>query len=473
MRKIRIRFFPGCGMRKGLHRYPPDLAASCILWYLCRRKSAADPGKTGTGEGGSALAMDIGVLAALAPLLFLLLGLGFTVVIDPYIRRENRRIMLVIVLLCLTLIAQNLVENSLASGPARVTGRTLVSVYGYIVRPVFLILFLYIVHPEGKHWLWWGLAAGNAAVCLTALFSDICFMIGSDNHYHPGPLANTTLYISAVLLANLLVQTLRSRREAGKQEKWIPVFIAAMIVLSVLMDSRVQAAADQPVAFLTIAIVVGSVFYYLWLHLQFVRGHEQDLMAAQRITIMASQIRPHFLYNTIATIRALCRRDPEKAEKVAEDFGRYLRQNMDSLESAGLIPSEKELEHTRCYADIEMVRFENIRVEYDIGDRVFTLPPLTVQPMVENAIRHGVRIRKEGVVRVSSRFTDGCHEIRIQDNGIGFDVNAIEAAGGSHIGIRNVRERIETQCGGSLLLESRMGEGTTVIIRIPGRREKA
>ena len=449
-----------------------DLAAGGDLWYLCRRGRVADPSENGRGEGDSAVAMDIGVLAVLAPLLFLLLGLGFTVVIDPYIRREHRRIMLIIAGLCLTLIAQNLAENALALGPARVTERTLSSIYGYALRPVFLILFLYIVRPKGRHWVWWILAAANAAVYFTALFSGVCFRIGSDNHYHAGPLANTALYISAALLVDLLVQTLRSGRETGRREKWIPVFVAAMIVVSVLMDSRVH-GEEQPVAFLTIAIIVGSVFYYIWLHLQFVREHEQDLLAAQRMRIMVSQIQPHFLYNTIATIRALCRRDPEKAEKVAEDFGLYLRQNMDSLESEGLIPFEKELEHTRLYADIEMVRFENVRVEYDIGDRAFSLPPLTVQPMVENAIRHGVRIRKEGLVRVSSRLAEGFHEIRIEDNGNGFDPSSAEAAGGSHIGIRNVRERIEKQCGGSLILDSRIGEGTRVIIRIPQRRETA
>ena len=118
-----------------------------------------------------------------------------------------------------------------------------------------------------------------------------------------------------------------------------------------------------------------------------------------------------------------------------------------------------------------MTRFENVRVEYDIQDRDFLLPPLTVQPIVENAIRHGVRIRKEGRVTIHSRLTDRFHEIVIRDNGAGFDIKQMDNAGGTHIGIRSVRERLEKLCGGSFTLESKIGEGTAAVIRIP-RGEK-
>ena len=199
------------------------------------------------------------------------------------------------------------------------------------------------------------------------------------------------------------------------------------------------------------------------------REHERSLHAEQRIQIMMTQIQPHFLYNTIATFKALCRKDPERAAELADKFGVYLRQNLDSLGVTGNIPFQKELEHTRLYTEIEMVRFENIRVEYDIADDGFDLPPLTLQPMVENAIRHGVRSRRDGLVRVVSRRRETCHEIVIEDNGIGFDPNAMESTENGHIGIRNVRERIEQMCSGMLILESKVGEGTTVTIRIPAK----
>ena len=126
----------------------------------------------------------------------------------------------------------------------------------------------------------------------------------------------------------------------------------------------------------------------------------------------------------------------------------------------------------RAYADIERVRFPNIRVEYEIEDSGFSLPPLSVQPIVENAIRHGVRIREEGVIRVSARRTEGGHEVVIADNGVGFDVAAAAQDEGTHIGLKNVQERIETMCGGSVTVDSRLGEGTTVTLFIPEREKE-
>jgi LytS/YehU family sensor histidine kinase len=214
------------------------------------------------------------------------------------------------------------------------------------------------------------------------------------------------------------------------------------------------------------------VFYYIWLHQQFVRRHERDMMAEQRIQIMMTQIQPHFLYNTLSTIQVLCVVDPPQAAEITGKFSVYLRQNLDSLEFPGMTTFEKELEHTRTYADIERVRFPNIRVEYEIEDAGFSLPPLTVQPLVENAIRHGVRIREEGVVRVLARKTEGGHEVVISDNGVGFDTDAVKQLDGTHIGLKNVRERIETMCGGSVTVLSRPGEGTKVTVFIPEREKE-
>ena len=103
------------------------------------------------------MTMDLGTLAILLPMLFLLLGLGFTVVIDPYIQQKQRRIMLLIVVLCLSLIAQNTCENTLFVSRSHLAVKNLLSAYGYSVRPVFLALFLYIIRPNGRKWPVWAL----------------------------------------------------------------------------------------------------------------------------------------------------------------------------------------------------------------------------------------------------------------------------------------------------------------------------
>ena len=184
------------------------------------------------------------------------------------------------------------------------------------------------------------------------------------------------------------------------------------------------------------------------------------------LTALRSQIYPHFLYNTLTTIQALCTIDPDKAAKLTARFGEYLRSNMDFLESKNLIPVVKEIEHTKVYSDIEMVRFENIELRYDIRDKDFVVPALTIQPMVENAIKHGVRIREHGVVEVTTKEEGNYHVITVKDNGKGFDVNN-RKCGDEHIGIDNVKSRIERLLNGSFMIESEIGKGTTVTIKIP------
>ncbi|MBQ4448034.1 MAG: histidine kinase [Clostridia bacterium] len=416
--------------------------------------------------------IDPGTLAVLFPLLLLLLGLGFIVAIDTYIGRKQRRKMLVIVVLCLSLIAQNMWENALFVSRSNLALKNILSAYGYSVRPVILILFLCIISPEGKKRHWWALAGVNAALYFTSPFTGLCFKIQETNFVAlRGPLGFTCFLISGLLLIELLIRTILRYRETRRIEQLIPVSVALTIAVSVALD--VSMAMEQPVAFLTIAIVVGSVFYYIWLHFQFVREHEKDLQAAQRIQIMMTQIQPHFLFNSLNTIRALYAKDPPLADKTLENFGTYLRQNLESLSQTELVPIAKELEHTRLYAEIEVLRFPNVRVEYQIEDDSFKVPALSVQPLVENAIRHGVRSRKDGLVTVSTMREPGFHRITVRDNGVGFDPEETEAKDEthSHVGIRNLKDRIEKMCGGTVTIKSEPGKGTCVTLLIPDENE--
>lgn len=409
-------------------------------------------------------------VASAVPYLLLLLGLAATVLTDRYMNRLHKTIMLVIVALTATLIAQNVADYLLFYERPSVMLRTIVGIYGYAVRPAIIVLYFYffIKGDIGKKMIpAWCLVALNAALYMTALFSPLTFSYDRETiSFHRGPLGFTCHVVGALLLFGLFLLVLYVYR-ARKREIIFPIICILFITGGVLADAFLSFDVFSAVSALTISVVISCVFVYFWFHVQFVQRHESDLMAQQRIKIMVSQIQPHFLYNTIATFRALCKREPDKAAEVAEKFGLYLRQNLESLNREDLIPVEKELEHTRLYADIEMVRFENLRVEYDVQDTDFCLPALTVQPMVENAIRHGVRARKEGIVRVSTRPADGWHEIVIQDNGIGFDPSQAPQGEGTHIGIENVRERIEKLCEGSVTIESEKGNGTTVTIRVP------
>ena len=406
----------------------------------------------------------------LIPLLFQIVGLGIAVCVDPYIEKHHKKIMLFIVLFVLSLTVQNVSEYTLAKHIAMPYVRTIVAVYGYCVRPLIILLFFYILDYGKRHTVLWILTGINALIYLTALFTDkISFYINSDNHFIRGPLSFTCHNVSIVMLVFLSYLTVKECIK--KSEALILAFSVLIIVGSTVCDGIFEVDIVC-VSYLTMAIVSSIVLYYIWLHIKFVREHEKALMAEQRIQIMMSQIQPHFLYNTLSTIQALCRTDPEKASVVTEHFGTYLRKNLESLSQTELIPVSKELEHTKIYSEIENIRFDNIRVEYDTPETDFMIPALSIQPLVENAIRHGVRIREEGIVKISTMKVSNGYEIIVEDNGRGFDTSAIETADNTHIGLRNVRERIEKMCGGTFQIESTENVGTKITLHIPNQKAK-
>lgn len=418
---------------------------------------------------------NVNTLALLVPLLFLLIGLTITVAIDPYISREHRRVMGIIIALSVTLIVQNIWEDYIAAGHPRWFLRTTLAVYGYTIRPVFLILFLYIVRPGKRYLPCWALAILNWAVNMTAFFSHLGFYIDKNNHYQSGPLHTVTYVVSAILLGVWLFQSVRNYRTSRKRDLIIPLMVVLTILVSVFLDGN-MGYLEQPITFLTFAIVICSVFYYIWLHLRFVREHEDDLKAQQRIQIMLSQIQPHFLYNTLSAIQYLCNHNPEAAGAMTEKFSRYLLGNMSALRDDGEIPFARELEHTQIYLAIEQSRYEDLlRIEYDITCTDFELPTLTLQPIVENAVRHGARGKKgTGTVIIATREHPDRYEITVSDDGPGFDPEAPALAddGREHIGIANVRDRLK-QIGGDLHIRSERGKGTLVTIEIPKKQENA
>lgn len=196
-------------------------------------------------------------------------------------------------------------------------------------------------------------------------------------------------------------------------------------------------------------------------------------LTEKRTQIMLSQIQPHFLYNTLSAISFLCIKDPLKAREVTDNFAEYLRTNLDSLRYDHLVPFAQELEHTRVYLSIEQVRFgEDLTVEYDIQYSDFLIPSLSVQPLVENAVRHGICGKEDGgKVTIRSRRADGKILITVTDDGVGFDTSANPQDGRSHLGLSNVKQRLELLCGGALIVDSAPGYGTVVTITLPEKQE--
>jgi len=195
---------------------------------------------------------------------------------------------------------------------------------------------------------------------------------------------------------------------------------------------------------------------------------ELELMESN-ISIMLSQIQPHFLYNSLSAIRELCRIDPETAVEAVDEFASYLRGNLDALVIKEPIQFENELRHVKTYLSLEKKRFgDKLNIVYDIRAENFLIPALTLQPIVENAVRHGVTKREEGgTVTVKSEESETEAIITVTDDGIGFDPDEIKKSGHISIGIGNVRSRLTAMCGGLVAVNSEPGAGTAVVITIP------
>ena len=241
------------------------------------------------------------------------------------------------------------------------------------------------------------------------------------------------------------------------------------------MFTRGIAVVNIGVAFALLFILVNIQFE----HEVAIQEQEMEIarrekeLAEQRIDIMLSQIQPHFLYNSLGAIAQLCKKDPQTAIEAIQEFSSFLRGNMDSLKAREPIPFEKELNHAMNYLYLEQKRFgKQLRVIYRITATDFDIPPLTLQPLVENAVQHGiVRKREGGTVIISTAETDEYAVVTIEDDGIGMEKAKESPLLGDHsqIGISNVRSRLKEMVDGSLEVES-SDKGTTVTMRIPWRK---
>ena len=234
---------------------------------------------------------------------------------------------------------------------------------------------------------------------------------------------------------------------------------------AVQMAMRGIAIVNAGVTIATLIILMNVQFE----HEVTMKEQEREL-AEHRIDIMLSQIQPHFLYNSLGAIYHLCESDPRTARKAIKNFSEFLRGNMESLKSREPIAFEAELNHAANYLYLEQQRFgDKLQVIYQITIEDFLIPPLTLQPLVENAVQHGVLNRRNGgTIVIRTEKTDECAVVMVFDNGVGMEkAKGIHSLGDrAHIGISNVRSRLKEMMGGTLDIES-SGEGTTAIIRIP------
>jgi sensor histidine kinase YesM len=268
-------------------------------------------------------------------------------------------------------------------------------------------------------------------------------------------------------------------KESKEEKKIGEILIAwAPLILSILLDGLNKIFYFTDIHFYYFGLSI-TMFYQIFRiiidlrtqHREAIRYEkmQKELYEAQ-VGVMVSQIQPHFMYNALSSIAMMCTLDGKKAKEATITFAKYLRGNMDSLKQKKPVPFSQELEHLKKYLYIEKMRFEEaLNIVYDIETEDFVLPQLSIQPLVENAVKHGVGMKEDGgTVTIATRETDEDFRVIISDDGVGFDTNAPKAEDGrSHVGMENTKRRIADLCGGSVVIESTPGEGTVATVILP------
>ena len=280
--------------------------------------------------------------------------------------------------------------------------------------------------------------------------------------------------VSAVLLAYML--RLLFTAEEVKERKLLLVCAAMQALILTDLIGSLCGWADAGICSKTGFVLVLLIFLG-WTLRAVPEKYRQALRVNQlegeleesRIAVMVSQIHPHFLFNALSTIRHLCRTQPEAAWEALGDFASYLRANTDALTNTKLIPFPQEMRHIQSYLKLEKLRMgDRLNIVYDIREEDFLLPPLSVQPLVENAVKHGIFYAKNGgTVRIATCRQEGAIVIVVSDDGVGFDAEEKnETDARVYVGIRNVQTRLQKLLHARMSIESGKNNGTTVTIRI-------
>lgn len=300
-------------------------------------------------------------------------------------------------------------------------------------------------------------------IMVFAQFTDFICYTDENNRYYRGP-GYVLLLIPLIVIMILNIAAV-FRRHKKLSKKYFIGLLVYLFTMTVAVVMHMLIAVDMMVVF-GIALCALTMFGFIISDNMEQYMRQQREIAHQRSSVMVLQMRPHFIYNTMMGIYYLCDQDPAKAKQVTLDFTSYLRKNFTAIASEEMIPFNDELEHTRAYLAVEQAQFEDsLFVSFDTPHTMFRVPPLTLQPIVENAVKHGMNESCDPIhISVVTRQTDLSSEIIVNDDGPGFKPTDDDEP---HIALNNIRQRLELMCGGTLEVAPREGGGTSVKVTIP------
>ncbi|MBR1481718.1 MAG: histidine kinase [Ruminococcus sp.] len=405
-----------------------------------------------------------------AMLLMMALGIVFSAVL-PAIDRWSRRYFITLFSVLLLSVVVFFVDVIIYRFPEMMVAEKIIVFFEFmtvsVLMPMPIILLLHRCGEDIRHsplfrveMILWGVCF---VLLSAAQFTDRFYYFTPELEFVRGPLFVLLPLPMLVTMILNIAGTVKRRKKLTKRY-YFAIFVYLLPMTTALLFYLFN--------YLAIFIIFGMAMCALMMFglilsenvQQFMR--QQREIANQRASVMVLQMRPHFIYNTMMGIYYLCDQDAAKAKQVTLDFTAYLRKNFTAIASEDTIPFQDELEHTRAYLAVEQAQFEDaLFVSFDTPHTMFRLPPLTLQPIVENAVKHGLQSSSDPIhISVVTKQTEHSSEIIVEDDGPGFDtVDDSEP----HIALNNIRQRLAMMCKGELMITSRKGGGTSVKVTIP------
>lgn len=312
-----------------------------------------------------------------------------------------------------------------------------------------------------------------------AFLTDILFavmLVFIPRSYNPIP---TAFFAVLFLLRGISSVILRF-----KNRKDEPILYLSITVLIIGLSAALFVDAVTSFNDLYIVCFVILLFAFMRIYVTAKKSglsHQLETRLNERIQVaenafMNAQMKPHFIYNALNTIADRCTADPKDAERLILSLSKYMRQTLSYDSLSGITPLKKEIELVKAYADIECKRFDNIDVYYILPEELpeLSLPPLTIQPLVENAIKHGLRKKHGGgYVAVTVKKTQNdMYLVSVEDNGVGINDDAKLSMlnlpkGSDSIGLYNINQRLISLYGNGLTIDNPEDGGTRVFFELP------
>jgi LytS/YehU family sensor histidine kinase len=310
----------------------------------------------------------------------------------------------------------------------------------------------------------WGV---YAVILVYAQFFKIVYYVDDHNGYHRGPIFPIIMVAPVIIMVVNFIALHQNHHRLTKKQRHAFIIYLAVPLMGIIMQTVLFG-----IQFIVLGTSIGAFIMYLYISVgqrdEYYRNEKEN--ERLKANILLAKMQPGFLISSLNTIKQLCAEDPGRAGDAISEFTTYLDRHMDALTVDTPIPFADEIKQTEEYLSLQKLRFGgSLKVVYHLKNIYFSIPTLTLQPLVENAVAHGIREseRGTGIVSIWSKRCADHFEVTVEDDGAGFDVSTLSDDGDSHSTLNNVRKRLKSISGGDLKIESEPGKGTKATIILP------